>query len=71
MKCRSLWHSPAKAVRISTSRRFGFSMVTSSIVSGALAACNTAAFIGVPFPVAGRLAPAPCCTQASACRQQA
>jgi hypothetical protein len=34
MKCRSLWHSPAKAVRSSTSRLPGLLTATSSIVSG-------------------------------------
>src|SRR5215472_1175109 len=46
MKCRSLWHSPAKAVRSSTSRGPGLLIATSSIVSGWFAAWNTAAFIG-------------------------
>ena len=46
MKCRSLWHRPAAAVRTSTSWPLGFSICTSSIVKGALAACKTAAFIG-------------------------
>ena len=45
MKCRSEWHSPAKAVRNSTSRLFGFSSATSSMVSGWFGACRTAAFI--------------------------
>ena len=50
MKCRSLWHSPAKAVRSSTSRAFGFSSATSSMVSGWFGACRTAAFMaGSPF----------------------
>src|SRR5215472_14180336 len=46
MKCRSLWHSPAKAVRSNTSRAFGFVSSTSSIVNGWFAACRTAALIG-------------------------
>jgi hypothetical protein len=33
-KCRSLWHSPAKAVRNSTSRGPGLLIATSSIVIG-------------------------------------
>src|SRR3954454_18543047 len=49
MKCRSEWHSPAKAVRTSTSRARGFCRVTSSIVSGSFAACRTAAFMGCPL----------------------
>src|SRR5690348_15897809 len=47
MKCKSLWHSPAKAVRSSTSRGSGLVSPTSSIVSGWFAACSTAAFIAV------------------------
>src|SRR5205823_2081458 len=46
MKCRSLWHSPAKAVRNSTSRGPGLLTATSSIVIGWFAAWKTAAFIG-------------------------
>src|SRR6516165_2148481 len=46
MKCRSLWHSPAKAVRNSTSRGPGLVSAISSIVKGCLGACRTAAFIG-------------------------
>src|SRR5678816_4719965 len=45
MKCRSLWHRPAAAVRTRTSRRRGFSMTTSSIVIGWWGACRTAAFM--------------------------
>src|SRR6516162_6451485 len=45
IKCRSLWHSPAKAVRSSTSRGPGLVSATSSIVKGWFAACRTAAFI--------------------------
>src|SRR6516162_4963361 len=45
MKCRSLWHSPAKAVRSNTSRPFGLVSSTSSIVKGWFGACRTAAFI--------------------------
>src|SRR5438132_7162461 len=47
MKCRSLWQSPAKAVRSSTSRACGLVSATSSIVSGWFGACRTAAFIAV------------------------
>src|SRR6266852_1079468 len=46
MKCRSLWHSPAKAVRNSTSRLPGLVSATSSIVRGWFGAWRTAAFIG-------------------------
>src|ERR1051325_9472635 len=46
MKCRSLWHSPAKAVRSNTSRGPGLFTDTSSMVSGWFGACSTAAFIG-------------------------
>src|SRR5580704_2037019 len=46
MKCRSLWHSPAKAVRSKTSRGPGLVSPTSSIVKGWFAVCRTAAFIG-------------------------
>src|SRR6266852_8166930 len=50
MKCRSEWHSPATDVRIRTSRGPGFCRLTSSITSGLLTSCRTAAFIGVsPF----------------------
>src|SRR5580658_10091868 len=49
MKCRSLWHSPANAVRISTSRRFGLACCTSSMASGWFTSCRTAAFI-IWFP---------------------
>src|SRR6266851_3583475 len=47
MKCRSEWHSPATEVRIKTSRGPGFGRLTSSITSGVLTSCRTAAFIGV------------------------
>src|SRR5258708_22531982 len=46
MKCRSEWQSPATAVRIRTSRGPGFGRLTSSITSGLLTSCRTAAFIG-------------------------
>src|ERR1700704_2742204 len=50
MKCRSEWQSPATVVRIRTSRGPGFCRLTSSITSGLLTSCRTAAFIGVsPF----------------------
>src|ERR1700692_2387960 len=50
MKCRSEWQMPATAVRIRTSRGPGFCRLTSSITSGLLTSCRTAAFIGVsPF----------------------
>src|SRR6478609_954786 len=45
MKCRSLWHRPAAAVRTRTSRRFGLAIATSSIVIGWRGAWRTAAFI--------------------------
>src|SRR6187431_3626845 len=45
MKCRSLWHRPAAAVRTRTSRRRGFSMTMSSIVIGWRGAWRTAAFM--------------------------
>src|SRR3954464_1136428 len=47
MKCRSGWQSPATEVRISTSRGPGFGRLTSSITSGLLTSCRTAAFIAV------------------------
>src|SRR5260370_27938548 len=47
MKCRSEWKSPATDVRIRTSRGPGFGRLTSSITSGLLTSCRTAAFIGV------------------------
>src|ERR1700682_962823 len=47
MKCRSEWQSPATEVRIRTSRGPGFGRLTSSITSGLLTSCRTAAFIGV------------------------
>src|ERR1700736_25711 len=47
MKCRSEWQSPATEVRIRTSRGPGFCRLTSSIASGLLTSCKTAAFIGV------------------------
>src|SRR3984893_6432720 len=47
MKCRSEWQSPATEVRIKTSRGPGFGRLTSSITSGVLTSCRTAAFIGV------------------------
>src|SRR5665213_1920372 len=46
MKCRSEWQRPATVVRISTSREPGFCRLTSSITSGLLTSCRTAAFIG-------------------------
>src|SRR6266481_4171638 len=46
MKCRSEWHSPATDVRIRTSRGPGLGRLTSSITSGLLTSCRTAAFIG-------------------------
>src|ERR1700674_2441467 len=46
MKCRSEWQSPATLVRIRTSRGPGFGRLTSSITSGLLTSCRTAAFIG-------------------------
>src|SRR6202012_6049468 len=46
MKCRSEWQSPATRVRINTSRGPGFGTLTSSITSGLLTSCRTAAFIG-------------------------
>ena len=46
MKCRSEWQRPATLVRISTSRGPGFGRLTSSITSGLLTSCRTAAFIG-------------------------
>src|SRR5258708_20240531 len=46
MKCKSEWQSPATAVRIRTSRGPGFGRLTSSIISGLLTSCRTAAFIG-------------------------
>src|SRR4051812_45364177 len=45
MKCRSLWHRPAKLVRTRTSRRFGLAMLTSSMVNGWCAACRIAALM--------------------------
>ena len=45
MKCRSEWHSPAKAVRISTSRGPGLLISTSSMTSGLFTSCSTAAFM--------------------------
>src|SRR6266404_1534659 len=45
MKCKSEWQSPATAVRIRTSRGPGFGRLTSSITSGLLTSCRTAAFI--------------------------
>src|SRR6516162_574098 len=47
MKCRSEWQRPATLVRISTSRGPGLGRLTSSITSGLLTSCRTAAFIGV------------------------
>src|ERR1700754_2527037 len=47
MKCRSEWQRPATRVRIRTSRGPGFGTLTSSITSGLLTSCRTAAFIGV------------------------
>src|SRR6266567_7077326 len=47
MKCRSEWQRPATEVRIRTSRGPGFGRLTSSITSGLLTSCRTAAFIGV------------------------
>src|SRR6266404_6636664 len=47
MKCRSEWQSPATEVRIRTSRGPGLGTLTSSITSGLLTSCRTAAFIGV------------------------
>src|SRR3954469_11664812 len=47
MKCRSEWQSPATLVRISTSRGPGFGRLTSSIASGLLTSCRTAAFMWV------------------------
>src|ERR1700730_1132531 len=47
MKCRSEWQSPATEVRIKTSRGPGFGRLTSSITSGLLTSCRTAAFIAV------------------------
>src|SRR5262249_28875334 len=44
-KCRSLWHTPAATVRISTSCGPGLETWTSSITSGCFTARNTAAFI--------------------------
>src|SRR5258708_7050940 len=46
MKCKSEWQSPATAVRIRTARGPGFGRLTSSIISGLLTSCRTAAFIG-------------------------
>src|SRR3984893_1751995 len=46
MKCKSLWQSPAKAVRSNTSRACGLVSATSSIVRGWLGAGRTPAFIG-------------------------
>src|ERR1700730_12731428 len=46
MKCRSEWQSPATEVRIRTSRGPGFGRLTSSMTSGLLTSCRTAAFIG-------------------------
>src|SRR5882757_7187001 len=51
MKCRSEWQSPATALRIRTSRGPGFGTLTSSITSGLLTSCRTAAFIGVSLNV--------------------
>src|SRR5260370_40074904 len=45
MKCKSEWQSPATAVRLRTSRGPGFGRLTSSIASGLLTSCRTAAFI--------------------------
>src|SRR3954452_18181345 len=50
MKCKSLWHSPAKPVRNSTSRPCGLLIDTSSMVSGWFGACSTAAFIAGSHP---------------------
>src|SRR6202022_515499 len=47
MKCRSEWQRPATRVRIRTSRGPGLGTLTSSITSGLLTSCRTAAFIGV------------------------
>src|ERR1700726_4496171 len=47
MKCKSEWQSPATLVRIRTSRGPGFCRLTSSIASGWLTSCRTAAFIAV------------------------
>src|ERR1700694_2391947 len=46
MKCKSEWQRPATAVRIKTSRGPGLGRLTSSITSGLLTSCRTAAFIG-------------------------
>src|SRR3984893_8049429 len=46
MKCKSLWQSPAKAVRSNTSRACGLVSATSSIVRGWLGAGRTPAFLG-------------------------
>src|SRR5260370_1674818 len=46
MKCKSEWQRPATAVRIRTSRGPGLGRLTSSITSGLLTSCRTAAFIG-------------------------
>src|SRR5215472_1943671 len=47
MKCKSEWQRPATAVRIRTSRGPGLVRLTSSITSGLLISCRTAAFIFV------------------------
>ncbi len=49
MKCRSEWHTPAAAVRISTSCGPGLLICTSSIWSGVLTSRRTAAFM-MSFP---------------------
>src|SRR5258708_37991757 len=46
MKCNSAWQSPGRAVRLRPSRGPGFGRLTSSIISGLLTSCRTAAFIG-------------------------
>src|SRR5476649_1862763 len=51
MKCRSEWQSPATLVRIKTSRGPGFCRLTSSITSGLLTSCRTAAFIGCSLKI--------------------
>src|SRR5665213_3897331 len=56
MKCRSEWHNPAYAVRSRISRRFGFSISTSSMVRGWWGAWKTAAFMLVPSGRQGSVA---------------
>jgi hypothetical protein len=49
MKCRSEWHSPAQAVRNSTSRGPGLRTPTSSMTRGLFTSCSKAAFMPSRF----------------------